>query len=340
MSIGKYLAVLGLVAGAAASGGAWAGLNDGLVSHLTFDNCDGTDSSGNGNNATLTKATCVDGVIGKAIKFDGITNPGFGRIANASSLKFSTFTYATWVRFDGPGGMDGSSRHTSVQTIFARDIDIGGGYVSVLFKDATDNNREWVNAGGNDGFAGAEGRISNFQIGQWAHYTVALDQGVFKIYVNGTLVGSSTVNAASMFNVANGRDVYIGKYSEGHYPTNGAFDDFRIYNRALSAAEIQQLYSGASTCDTTTPYNQGYSAAQAACKANPSSCGITVSTSGSSVTTTGHATYTPSSNLVHIPYLDVPTLFGGTPTVYAVDLTVMPNTDPLQLKLQNAKQVQ
>lgn len=90
------------------------------------------------------------------------------------------------------------------------------------------------------------------------------------------------------------------------------------------------------TCDTTTPYNQGYAAAQTACKANPSACGIIV---GTGSTTGSHASYTPSSNSVHIPYLDVPTLFGGTPTVYEVDFTVMPNTNPLQLQLQNAKQV-
>jgi len=83
-------------------------------------------------------------------------------------------------------------------------------------------------------------------------------------------------------------------------------DEVRIYSRALSDSEIQQLYSGASTCDTTTPYNQGYAAAQAACKANPSSCGISVGTSGTGVTTGNHATYTQRRIRCIFPILTCP----------------------------------
>jgi hypothetical protein len=75
-------------------------------------------------------------------------------------------------------------------------------------------------------------------------------------------------------------------------------------------------WEASSTCDTTTPYNQGLTDGKAACKANPASCGI--ATSGSS-SGSGHATFDVSSGLLAIPYVDVPGPFGGM-TSYAVDM--------------------
>lgn len=98
--------------------------------------------------------------------------------------------------------------------------------------------------------------------------------------------------------------------------------------------------TASSTCDTTTSYNQGYSAgqtaAQAACRTNPASCGITTTGTG---TSGSHAIYDPSTNQVHIPLLDVPSIFGGTPTVFETNWALVPNSNPLQLQLQSATQV-
>jgi hypothetical protein len=64
------------------------------------------------------------------------------------------------------------------------------------------------------------------------------DQTTEKLYVNGNLVDSAACNhtltyGASVINVGTN----VG--------TNGtsAFDDVRIYNRALGPGEIQQLYN-------------------------------------------------------------------------------------------------
>jgi len=43
-----------------------------LLAYWSFDNCTATDDSGNGHNGTLNgNPTCVNGKIGKALKFDG-----------------------------------------------------------------------------------------------------------------------------------------------------------------------------------------------------------------------------------------------------------------------------
>ena len=56
-------------------------------------------------------------------------------------------------------------------------------------------------------------------------------------YIDGTLVGS---RASITFTPS---DLTIGDYSAGGEDFNGMIDDVRIYNRALSAAEVKQLYN-------------------------------------------------------------------------------------------------
>jgi hypothetical protein len=338
MSIGKYLAVLGLIAGVAASGGAWAGLSDGLVGYWDFDG-NANDKSGNGNNGVVSGATLTADRTGKANSaylFDG--TKGSIVVPSSPSLHpVNQLTIAFWFKKNG----------------------ITGDWTPIIFKGGDKNGKSWDNreysvwlnsqprfhvTSAGDG--SEEHILDGSALTQtgWLHFAATIDRQthVMKSYINGVLDTQQTDSYSSFS--SNNYDLVFGGTGEqgnGFSYFNGALDDVRIYNRALSSAEIQQLATNQTgICDTTTPYNQGYAAAQAACKANPSSCGITASTSGSIVTTTGHATYTPSSNLVHIPYLDVPTIFGGTSSVYEIDLTVIPNTDPLQLKLQNAKQVQ
>ena len=62
------------------------------------------------------------------------------------------------------------------------------------------------------------------------------------LYVNGSLSGtlSATAPNAASFHF------YIGKDPQGGWGSpkyTGKIDDVRIYNRALSAGEISQLYS-------------------------------------------------------------------------------------------------
>jgi hypothetical protein len=67
-------------------------------------------------------------------------------------------------------------------------------------------------------------------------------------YVNGLLVKKGVFqlvsNLVSMFRIGAGFDVPDGN----RYFFHGKIDDIRIYNRALSASEVQQLYQGQGTC--------------------------------------------------------------------------------------------
>lgn len=98
----------------------------------------------------------------------------------------------------------------------------------------------------------------------WTHIAVTMSTSTVKIYVDNILVTSSP---ATNWNTPIDT-FFIGGYPLGiraatTYNWFGALDDICIYNRELSAAEIQKLYSAKSYRNnpsriTSTPITEGY----------------------------------------------------------------------------------
>jgi len=78
------------------------------------------------------------------------------------------------------------------------------------------------------------------------HIAFVVDSGRVIEYVNGREVARKTVQPVS-FSRANGEDLYVGIQRnpeaglEYWYPLNGAIDELRFYDRALTAAEVRAL---------------------------------------------------------------------------------------------------
>jgi len=72
--------------------------------------------------------------------------------------------------------------------------------------------------------------------GQW-HHVVAVYDGALRIYIDGRLRASSPrqINTSTS-------SLFIGSQAGGIQAAEGAIDDVRIYNRALSATEVKTLY--------------------------------------------------------------------------------------------------
>ncbi|MEO5713789.1 MAG: sialidase family protein [Luteolibacter sp.] len=75
--------------------------------------------------------------------------------------------------------------------------------------------------------------------GLWHHIAAVRDAGnpaakQLRIYVDGQLCGTVSDNTSG--SLANGQDVWIGRYNTGSYPFNGAIDFARITPSALSPA--------------------------------------------------------------------------------------------------------
>jgi Concanavalin A-like lectin/glucanases superfamily len=81
--------------------------------------------------------------------------------------------------------------------------------------------------------------IDPIEPGAWYHITAVVEDGLHKLYVNGVLNNSVRHRLA----VHDEEPMCIGRKgtSEQYFYFNGAIDDVRIYNRALSEAEIASL---------------------------------------------------------------------------------------------------
>ncbi len=75
--------------------------------------------------------------------------------------------------------------------------------------------------------------------GQWYHIVGSYDGAQMRLYLNGSLMGSA--NASGSIGLNPQSPASIGALSTGAQPFSGWIDDVRIYDRALSDAEVMEL---------------------------------------------------------------------------------------------------
>lgn len=198
----------------------------GLVGAYSFSEGTGTstaDRSGTNNNGTLSGATwTAAGKTGNALSFNG-TN-AMVTIADAASLRLTTgLTLEAWVQPTGS--------LTNWRTILLKEN--GAGLAYALYGN-TNTNRPGLWLEGNAGEKFTTG-TAQLALNVWSHVAATFDGTTLRMYVNGTQVG--TLVGASSINVSTSPLRIGGNAPWGEY-FQGTIDDVRIYNRALSAAEI------------------------------------------------------------------------------------------------------
>ena len=209
-------------------------LKTGLVGHWTFDGKDTSasvayDKSGRGNNGTRNGGTTLkSGKIGQGMKFDG--SSGIITINNSVFDSFADkIVVSSWVKFNSlPANGD-------VQTILGKDgYASNKGYNLQVYYDGS-NYKIYFSID-------ATNNINNYPLvaGRWYHFMGVYDGANITTYVDGVPLGTVTTKTGNITAAGNGL-VYIAKRDDGYY-FNGTLDDVRVYNRALSVAEIQQLY--------------------------------------------------------------------------------------------------
>jgi GH43 family beta-xylosidase len=206
----------------------------GPVVWYKFDETSGTtaaDSSGNGKNATLVNGpTWVAGKSANAVNLDGTNDYVSMPSGVVSSL--NDFTIATWVKLD------------TIKT-WVRIFDFGTGSTVYMLLTPTAGStiRFAITTSGNT----AEQRINGtaaLATGSWKHVAVTLAGSVGTLYVDGVQVGTNASMTLKPSSLGSTTQNWIGRsmFSADPY-LDGQIDSFRIYNRALSAAEISGLYS-------------------------------------------------------------------------------------------------
>ena len=190
------------------------------------------DSSGSGDTGTCSGIACpvlgVPGIFGTAANFVGGSQ--YISIGNPADLNFGTgsFTYSLWVYVPA--------------SIGPYDIPLwkGGSSASYPGFDIECGTSEWV-ANLSDGPQQLSIALGPETNNQWVLLTAVVDRsaGLFDTYRNGVPVASASLG--SLGSVSSSNPLYIGGISG--YGFNGKIDDVRIYNTALSATDVANLYS-------------------------------------------------------------------------------------------------
>ena len=194
----------------------------GLVAAYGFEEGRGAsvaDLSGNGNTGTLSRGVTwtTHGRFGSALKFDG--SSGRVDILDVPSLRLTTaMTLEAWVN----------------------PATVSNNWSNLIYK----GNDNYALAATSDQAGPPAGRrgvnkasgTALLPTNIWTHLAVTYDKTMVRLYVNGMQVSSRASTAdipTSAFPLQIGGDSLHGQYFQG------LIDEVRVYNRALSQAEIQ-----------------------------------------------------------------------------------------------------
>jgi CSLREA domain-containing protein len=229
-----------------AGGGGGAPPPPGLVHHYTFDEPEGTqahDSAGGADGQISGEASRVPGLLGRGAVATQATRDSYIEFPpSVLDVGTADFTVSLWLKRTGP-----APDHSDV--FGDRTEGSCGNYLSIRVR----NDRNTVGGeigqdGGCTNYASVDGGI--FPNGEWHLMTLTRAGATIRMYRDGALAGTAT--AAAVANLQSlGKAFRIGRRIEdGCCPTlvssQAQYDDLRIYNKALTPAEVSALASGAS----------------------------------------------------------------------------------------------
>ena len=224
---------------------------NGLVLYLTFDQPPTAgfvpDESGAGNDGHVYGATWTpEGRIGGAYHFSVTNLDDRIQIPNSDTLNPDFVTVAAWIKTTKPDGFWDRIVDKDYQRGY--DLNLSGDWNSKATrgKVSFDDNDMWVATDRTPGD------------GRWHHVAGTYDGQVNRIYLDG--VEQQQKKATHPGPLAkNPWDLCVGNSVADHgngeiYAYDGWIDEVRIYNRALSAAEIKALASATKAgVDAATP---------------------------------------------------------------------------------------
>ncbi|MFN8491644.1 MAG: Ig-like domain-containing protein [Caldilineaceae bacterium] len=212
------------------------GVVSGLVGYWPFDEVSGglsPDRSGYDNKATLQSGAKLSTVVATtpflnsaSLASTPVTNSYATAAANVPIRGLVNFTIAFWVHLEPPkaGVFDLVTLNKAASVQF---VNTGG--LGLQFQVYADITRT------------VSTKLS--VIHPWQHVAAVYDSNGLSLYVDGQLAGN-TPRSTTLFAIPTGVT-----FSSPTTPFNGLLDDVRIYNRALSSAEIATL---AYTCGNVT----------------------------------------------------------------------------------------
>lgn len=212
------------------------------IDYYTLDDGSGTaaaDSSGGGNTGVVNGTWNASGRFGGCLNFNGASSN-----VQITNLIANDFSISFWVKtsqvagtgqwYNGAGLVDGDA--PGIANDFGTAM-LGGRFAfGVGNPDTTISSAVLINNGA------------------WHHCVATRQQytGAMNIYVDGVPQGSGTANRNTL-NASS--KLLFGAIASGGGWFNGSLDDIRIFNRALTSAEVGALYSNSIAPPALAPTN-------------------------------------------------------------------------------------
>jgi len=211
-----------------------ADLSDGLIAYYRFDGTSGTvvDETGNYDGANYGATRGVAGRFGNAFSFDGYGSNGYVDTIPQADIP-SVMTISMWVLPSGQGQLWGTVESPSSGM---------DGYVAQNSANPVDD--ELVKLAYFTGHARGPLVVTadhTVPLHTWSFLTFTIDSSsIARIYVDSVEEASGSLIYTP---TSHDRALMIGQGARLQTrPFDGLIDDVRIYNRALSSAEVHDLY--------------------------------------------------------------------------------------------------
>jgi hypothetical protein len=210
---------------------------NGLVGWWPF-NGNANDESGNGNNGTVNGATLTsdrNGDMNEAFEFSG---NNFINIPDNFILNSNYITVSIWFV---------SITQSFGSLIYKTDESALNEQYAIVLNYPSPNSTIWSIKNGNNcnnpGIGWQNSSINqNLSDNNWHNIICTYDGNLSNIYLDNNLIASNSF--VSNIIDACGGDINIGKGYNSNYFYSGKIDDIGIWNRALTACEIKNLYNG------------------------------------------------------------------------------------------------
>ncbi|MGW1608088.1 beta-L-arabinofuranosidase domain-containing protein [Streptomyces sp. NPDC002285] len=264
-----FRANAGLSTGGAVAPGGWEGLdgeaNGNLRGHYTghFLTMLSQAYAGTGEQVFVEKIRTMVGAltdVRAALGKDPAVLSVSGRFGTAAEHVRGSYQYV-----DLPAVLGGASAITLSAWVkpthdanWTRVFDFGNDntrYLYLAARNAAGVPRFAVTTNGPGGEQGLDGTAA-LPLNQWSHLAVTIAGGTGTLYVNGTAVARNTAMSLTPAALGSLTNNWLGRSNFATDPVfAGAYDEFNVWSRALTAAEITQLQSSRAADASAGPGN-------------------------------------------------------------------------------------
>jgi hypothetical protein len=222
--------------------------NSGLVGSWHFSEGTGTttaDTSGNGGTGTLYNSPpWIDGKFSKGLKFTDVVGERV-QISDSASLRPQNLTLEVWLKITANQDPANGFFRPILNKYYAGTGSYGApwnSYKLELLQGMTTSNTQVHFCVNNSTSTDVRLASSVLTPYIWHHIVGTYDQsaGTMKLYVDGQL-NTQTANSTAI--LYDSGPLYFGVLNDTQDSLIGQIDEVKIYNRALSASEIQNRYS-------------------------------------------------------------------------------------------------